>query len=164
MPVRFALTQDDYLEAQRSFTMATGSQRLVLRGLQVFGVILVLVGLLNLAANPTSPLPSIFPAVLGLLWLAMPWINTWKLRRDFRGSPSLAGEVELSVSDGGLEITSPVGTAQIRWAAFARYIESPNLFLLFEGPRIFRIVPKRAFAPADLENFRTLLTAHIRPR
>ncbi|MGC2248940.1 MAG: YcxB family protein [Terriglobales bacterium] len=65
------------------------------------------------------------------------------------------------ISETGIDSSSPTGSTQSTWSAYTRYVESRNLFLLYQAPHVFSLLPKRAFAPGEEESFRGLLNAKL---
>ena len=50
----------------------------------------------------------------------------------------------------------------MEWKYFSHFLETKNLFILYEGKYLFKIIPKRAFSSdEDLQNFRILLKRNI---
>jgi hypothetical protein len=47
--------------------------------------------------------------------------------------------------------------ANLKWGLFLRFLESDRVFLLHQTARSFNMLPKAAFAPAEMEEFRQLL-------
>jgi hypothetical protein len=62
----------------------------------------------------------------------------------------------------GVRTTAPAWEIAYAWAAFTRWAEGHRLFLLYQTPDQFRVIPKRAFASEqDIADFRQLLAANI---
>ena len=61
--------------------------------------------------------------------------------------------------------TEPPERLEAKWLAFARVIETQNLFVLYVGEHAFHMVPKRAFADAaHVDEFRGALHDRITHR
>ena len=67
----------------------------------------------------------------------------------------------LDLKDEGLYGTSAIGEGTAKWSAFSKLRETPNLFMLYMGARMFRVIPKRAFSPSQLEEARALLRTKL---
>ena len=63
--------------------------------------------------------------------------------------------------DNGLITEGRLERRETRWPAFARFQETENLFILYEGARLMRLSPKRAFSGPELDEFRQLLNSKI---
>jgi hypothetical protein len=89
--------------------------------------------------------------LVGLFWLSfIPTRRLW-LRRDFRKHPNFSTPQLLTLKEEGLYGTSAVGEGTAKWAAFTKLRETPHLFMLYMGARMFRVIPKRAFSSSQLE-------------
>src|SRR5438105_2574632 len=74
-------------------------------------------------------------------------------KRDFHRHPGFIEETLFLAKEEGLRVEAGTGHGEVNWSAFTKYQETPNLFILYMGARLFRIVPKRAFAPHDVDEF-----------
>ncbi|MFC1416645.1 YcxB family protein [Streptacidiphilus cavernicola] len=70
-----------------------------------------------------------------------------------RQAARLCQATQLVFTDAGFEIDTPFERAQITWAAISMVRETDEAFLLHRTKRMANIVPKRAFAPAQLAEF-----------
>ena len=61
----------------------------------------------------------------------------------------------------GLKTEGELERRETRWPAFTKYRETENLFILYEGARLLRVFPKRAFSSQELDEFRALLASKI---
>jgi hypothetical protein len=81
------------------------------------------------------------------------------LRVRWRAQSFLAEPYVLEALPDGLVLTQPRSRCEYRWESFQGFKETPNLFLLYQSPYSFYMVPKRAFAGGgQIEQFRGLLT------
>jgi hypothetical protein len=90
--------------------------------------------------------------------LVSPWLIT---KRVFGKQPSLQGPRTLLLDTAGVHLRWTSGTTDLEWSNFARRLEDKNLFLLYTSPVFFTVVPKRAFTPEQLSEFRTILAQNI---
>jgi len=63
----------------------------------------------------------------------------------------------MKLDDSGIHWAWKGGQADVKWTNFIRFLESNTVFLLYTSPACFNIVPKRAFAPGEIDLFRGLL-------
>ena len=101
-------------------------------------------------------------ALLAGLWTLPRWFYPWWTRRDFNRHPNLSRLYKLKADTQGWDFRSEVGQSNTMWPGYTGFRETRNLFLIFSGARMFIMVPKRAFAPAESEQFRSLLHNHRR--
>jgi len=129
----------------------------VLGGVLVLSGILVLtiVGLSQGAAT-IAMMALWLIAVLTCRLVRPVWIG-----RDYRKHPNFAREQRLLINEEGLHSKSEIGQSDRKWLAYTRYRETPNLFVLHLGARLFEVVPKWAFAGPQLEEFRKLLRQKV---
>src|SRR5205085_12349136 len=86
----------------------------------------------------------------------------WWARRDFRRHPNLSKEYLLRGDSEGVHLNSDASQGIAKWSVYTAFRETHNLFLVFTGTRMFMIIPKRAFLPVQIDEFRNLLQTHIR--
>jgi hypothetical protein len=60
-----------------------------------------------------------------------------------------------------IQVTSPLWNVQYTWAAFVNWREGATVILLYQTVDQFQVIPKRAFADAELLEFRRLLDGKI---
>jgi hypothetical protein len=161
MDVRYQCDLSGYAEALGTpVAKPLGRKMLasVLAGVCVLFAILLLTTLgLNQAAAAM---------ILLVLWLAVGLafrlVRPTLIRRWFHKHPDLAKPRALRIEEGGLIDQNDVGRGETKWSGFARFRETPNLFVLYLRPRQFHVIPKRAFAGGQLEEFRLILIQNIR--
>jgi len=97
-----------------------------------------------------------------VLWftfmLAGPWFSA---RRQFKGSPSAQSPVTLEASDNGLAYHSPHAESKVSWSAYVAWGENNSTFVILPQPRIYFPIPKRAFLPEQLDEFRDILRRNV---
>jgi YcxB-like protein len=152
MDVQYKCNLEDYKEAQKAQLKRSVSYHIMLVGgglCLLFGALLAF----------TGPLSSSVPLLLlAVLWLGYPSLYLpFKLNRDFQEHPNFGRDCHLQVNDDELRSQSDVSTGETKWAAFVKFHETPNLFMLYLGGRMFKVIPKRAFSASQLEEFRELL-------
>ena len=102
-----------------------------------------------------------FSIFLLLLQLVIPSLV---FRRVYRRNIRMFGTRTVTISDTGIVADHQLGHVESTWNMYEKFRETQKLFLLYQGADLIGIVPKRAFAnPADLQQFRALITSNIRP-
>jgi hypothetical protein len=152
MDIQYKCNLNDYIEAQKVALRRSVSYYIML----VAGGLCLLMGAVVAVAGPFSTaLPLL---LLAVFWLGYPFVYIpFKLRRDFRKHPNFARECQVHVDDDGLRSQSDVSSGETKWAAFVKFRETPNLFMLYLGGRMFKVIPKRAFSTSEVDEFRELL-------
>jgi hypothetical protein len=154
--VQYQCDLKDYLEAQNVALKATAGYYIVSIG-----------GILSLVLGVLASLLGLFGAAWPMLALAVFWLSCpifywpWKLRRDFKKHPNFSRQCSLHVDENGLRSESDVSSGETKWEAFVKFRETPNLFMMYFGGRMFKAIPKRAFSAPQLEEFRDLLRSKL---
>lgn len=157
MEAQYACTLADYEEVLTTARSKTLKQK-------IFGAV-IMIALLTLGAAVMVGLgfrqSVAFPIMVFLLaafWLIRRYVlyPSW-VRNDFANHPNFSRERTLQADESGLTWSSEVDRSETTWQAFSRFQETQNLFILYLGERLTEAVPKRAFAGAQLEEFRQLL-------
>jgi hypothetical protein len=155
--ITYQLTADDYVEGQRAY-VSKGYPRVYLTGMVLAGSVLIGLGLwFSFASGEAQPIWL----VAGVVFLFVPFVQWAQGKSEFKKHLSIQGEHTAAFGAEGITVTSPTGQGTLNWEAISRVIESDTFFLLVPGPRIFYLVPKRAFTPEQLIGFRELIARKI---
>ena len=151
MEIHLQNTIDDYIEAQRAYQ----SRRFWYKAYLWLAAVCALVAVyLVVFVDVRLAIGPLFAAV----WFLLPrLLFPWLARRDFRKHPHFAVESDLVVREEGIQLKSALGEGVSTWAAFTKWHEAENIFMLYTGARLFRVIPKRAFEVSQLAEFRELL-------
>ena len=69
----------------------------------------------------------------------------------------------LEISEEELTLSSPIFQSTLKWQIYTHFIETTNLFMVYQSKRLFNMFPKRAFSnEQELDEFRYLLERKIR--
>lgn len=156
----YQCTLDDYKEAMHSHVRSPlGSDVVAICGLVliVFGVGVVLIHGFSapVVALISGGVLATMPVALRRLWAV--WI-----KKDFYKHPGFSETVHVWADGEGIRMESDLGRRETKWPAFTRYSETDNLFILYEGARLIRVLPKRAFVTEHVSAFRELLASKVR--
>ena len=162
MNLKYSLTREDYLKAQALFVRNVGLfTRVSAYSLPVVGALLIAAGVLNLRNTPRNWGALVFCVIWGMLLIF--W-RRFSLARTFKKEKTLQQAFDVLIDDSGVELSNQNGRTLSRWPAIQKVAESNDLFLLICGQRTFHVIPKRAFAAGEMEQFRTLLQQKIPSR
>ena len=150
MRVAYKLSENDLLEAQSKHGGVWS------KAIWVWGLILILAGLGSIATKQYAS--AVLPILLGVFFLFGLGL---RVRRSFRQDNRLQEQFEVVISQSGIDVSSPTRSSKYAWSAFTRFVESKNLFLVYQAPKVFNVFPKRAFTPGDVESFRSLLSEQL---
>lgn len=185
MQIEFEYTLEDYKEAQRAATKEQLHPRGRVREWIGWVVFIALTGALFILLNKTSkpavatppppPTPPdmmrdlVIPLIPWLLFFGLIWFVVF---RQLRGRAKQAWEKQpylqlrrtFEFTEDRVIMDDVQSRSEMRWTVFSKFVESRNLFLLYHGPYVFNMIPKRAFSgPAEVEAFRRLLQQKIQP-
>lgn len=152
MRVSYKLTQRDVLEA-RAKQGGLGTKVLPIFGLLLFGGSLV-----SLMHDPKQ-----FPNYVGgiVMGLGLTFFQRLLVWFSFARDKRLHDAFEAVISDSGIEVSRSNVASKYGWNAFVRYLETKNLFLVYQGPQVFSVFPKRAFTTEEVDAFRSLLNQRL---
>jgi hypothetical protein len=71
-------------------------------------------------------------------------------RRTYRKHKALHRPYTYSWSETGLAITSSSGEWHVAWSDYLKWDENALVFILYQAPRLFNILPKRALTPEQI--------------
>jgi len=104
--------------------------------------------------------PLVVIVALWNLWLLVsPYFAA---RSQFRGSRAAHGRKALQASAAELSFQTDLGSSRLQWSGFVNWVEEKQVFALFTSPKAFIVLPKRAFTPEQVAEFRELLRQNIR--
>jgi hypothetical protein len=162
MELEYQCSLDDYKEAMYSqIRRPLGSSLGVL-----WGMILLAIVATTVIRSGWSGL-AVFVMLIGFVSLfpfALRVFQKLWVGKDFQKYPGFVGRCHLSVDTESIRTEGELDRRETRWPAFTKYRETENLFILYEGARLLRVFPKRAFGGQQLEEFRELLAANIPAR
>lgn len=155
MRIKYQLSLADWLEAQNAHAGLSGKL------LPSLGIFFVFIGAVSLVFDPRNVASAAPLLVLGVFFmLARPL----QLRAEYKRDSKVRDPIEVAISVAGVDISGPTWRASLGWSTFVRWVETKNLFLLYQAPRLFNCFPKRVFNPTDLDAFRTLLSERVPKR
>jgi hypothetical protein len=75
-------------------------------------------------------------------------------RRTYRKHKALHRPYTFSWSESGLTIRSESGEWKIAWDDYLKWDENAQIFILYQAPRLFNMMPKRALTPEQIVDLR----------
>lgn len=102
-----------------------------------------------------------FGSAIGVYFLYCGFALRRYFRRSYRKDRRFQHDFTTDISEDGIHIAMPTAEAQLKLENFVRFLESDEIFMLFHSDLIFNILPKRAFAAAEIDLFRELLRRKI---
>ncbi|TCR70236.1 YcxB-like protein [Bosea sp. BK604] len=99
-------------------------------------------------------IPALLLWLLGARWLNYLWFVPRATRRLFRQQKTLHRPMSYSWSQAGLKVSSENGEWLFAWADYLELAENGTIMLVYEGPRLFQMLPKRFFTSEQLADLR----------
>lgn len=168
MEFSFALTEQDAADTM-DLLSAGGSPLGKLRStlvalLLLFGLEVSLRGWAA-AADPRRWLFVLLVAGVSLAWQRQRGsaFVRFLARRNFRKTPALQEQREVSVSSAGLRLRTARSTTELGWERLGSWREGDSVLLLQLKPDTWLTFPRRAFSPEALTEFRDLVSRHLGP-
>jgi len=165
--ISLRLTERDLVEAQHLLLRATfrnpvrlGLLAALWCGATVFVALLFRSDLP--AALPAAFALAAFAAaamVFGLPVLIVHLLSPRAARRTLRLAPGLQGDLHYSWSETGFACDADAGSSLTHWAAYRRWLENEKLLLIWPGPKLYQVLPKRVLDPAQIDEIRAFLIA-----
>lgn len=164
MQVTYQLTPEDFYQgclawrAQRKWQKWTRWIAYFVVGAALLTSLLAL--LLNRRAATTPA--ALAGIAFGAVWFAfMLFGPRFSSRRQFRNHPTAQSPITMEASEAGLEIHSAHTDSKVAWSAYVGWGESKSVFVIMPQPRIYIVIPKRAFSEEQVEEFREMLRRNI---
>lgn len=157
--VTITLAEDDYVAANRLHVLNQYKGRGPVAVLCFFIALYVLfLGASFAGIQMPETLHLLIPALL--LWLLGArllnylWLVPRATRKLFRQQKTLHRPMTYSWSEAGLKVTGESGEWLFAWADYLKLAENAKIVLLYEGPRLFQMLPKRFFTAEQLADLR----------
>lgn len=166
MQATFIYTPEEFVEGYRGWKkhLAPVNARIVAHAINLSSLLLILLGV-YFAYSKADIRLTVFCFVYGV-FVAI-YYNAFagaRLKRAFGKDNGLHGEMSIVLDDQEMKIRGTRGESKIYWHAFPKSVETPNLFVLSTRPRVFYMIPKRAFSSSELDTIRQLLAEKIPQR
>lgn len=163
MQLEYRLSLKDYQEANQAHLKLQ-------RWVYYFFWFFILLGLLSLIISFVSGgqldvfvivYLLVFPVIFLNPYFSNP-IKTYFINRAWKGLPNLHHPISFEANAEILQIKTINSESSIQWQLYTKAVETKNLFMLYQGKRLFYILPKRAFSSNEqVEEFRELVRTKI---
>jgi|YelNatPaOPRAMG01_1025707.scaffolds.fasta_scaffold73034_3 hypothetical protein len=157
--VRYSLTPADYRDYQKAYlgTIADFWGRNHFRISVGFGSI-VFIGGLNWVFNVNrEKYPGLVAIAAGLYLIFVGIWGRMSFRRWFRKNEHLFQNLEGEFSEEGVTVRTAKEETRTKWEHYTGFVETPTLLLLRTPEGSCVLIPKRAFAPAELDSVLQLI-------
>lgn len=162
MQVQYQLTAEDFWQFTLAWRTARSLRKWTFRILPAFCTVFLGLICLSMWQNPKNRTSAPI-LIFGACWVIAAWARPRiSARRKARDTPSAQALVTMEVSDGGINFSSAAENSQISWPALTGWAEGKTVFALFFSPKAGIPIPKRAFNPEEIDEFREILRRNIR--
>jgi hypothetical protein len=151
--VKFSYVPRDFRDARLLHLFHAGGWRHLAKALTTFCISACGAYVIWRYVSPQGD-PAILCGLIGIV-LAVPLLRGIRAKRKH-----YLGQLQIYFSEQGLHLQDSATVARSAWTQFVGYLEDDHIFLLYYHPRLYRIIPKRAFDGREAE-FRSLLEANI---
>jgi len=128
---------------------------------RVVAVLLALVGAVSTTAVGARWWTLVwFPLAL-LEWFHLLTVRPLLARLWFRQNPKFRETYHLVFDDSGIQFRTASIDSRVAWSHYHRALEDANVWLLVYGPRMYTVLPKRAFTAESEQAFRALLARNL---
>jgi hypothetical protein len=162
--ITLTLTADDYIAANRLFTVKTFTSHWRVAAY----LLIVAIFTLSLFA-PESSRSAFTPFyIMMAVGFALPFFQYFYVaraaaRKSYAAQKTLRYETMVVWTEDNVTLTNEQGGVTIPWSDFLKWADNDRVFLLFQGPRLFNMLPKRALTAAQIDDLRAILTAKVKP-
>jgi len=158
MNLEYRLTFNDFLEANQAHLKSHGFLYLFL---WVVSGLMVVVGLASLLIGDIWNF--CFSVILGIcINPSFYLLQRYCLARTWKSQRCIREPVTLEVTEEGLTLSSPYFQSNLKWQIYTGFLETKNLFMVYQSERLFNLFPKRAFnSDEQINEFRELLRTMI---
>ncbi len=155
MLLKYAVSADEYHDAECAYRMCMAKGRLLFRNLYALSLVAILLGV-NARLSGSRLLADCLFAVAAALLLERAYLWRVRARGKYRKVVAIGQPIELRIDPNNLIRFSAEGTEEIRWANILASHEARRVFVLLIRPETPLAIPKRAFSAGELHEFREL--------
>ena len=156
--VSLTLTAEDYVAANRlHFLKCLRSRSAFVAFAMLVAAYLIWMAIARIDQWGTTgvvALNACFAAVVVLTMANYFLLIPITTRRTYRNHKALHHPYTFSWSETGLTVTSTSGEWQVAWSDYLKWHEDAQVFVLYQAPRLFNMLPKRALTPEQIVDIR----------
>jgi hypothetical protein len=168
MLIRFTTTPDILYRAQREMARHVTWMRVAFVGtVFVFPLLMLALGFLGGGVPFDTWFRRNGWLVVGLplfFLFGLPLIQRRSAVRLWKATPTLQGEMVYYFTPTGFQQTTPHSCTDMTWSSVVRVVETKQFVLLFLNKMTAQFLPKDAFNPEELADFRALVSSALGAR
>jgi hypothetical protein len=165
MQIDVEMSFEQYFEVCRIFgTKTTRSRRInywaLMWGFPILGVVFALLAVLMVVTERGSTSWIIFPLAASVFFFWCRFGYPAGVRKLYdQQAKNFAGTMTLNSAGMRFERTDGAANTDYTWAAFDRWIDEPEMFLVLTGPTMFIRIPKDKLTSDEQEQVRGWLSS-----
>ena len=153
--VSFTLSEREYVEAMLMYMKS--------RKTLVFVSLIMLISF-GMTASTSSFVAIGIVAILALYLGLLFFIVRQSIKKQYQGMPQLHGVQTVQFSEEGVVWHNDYSLSRMKWPLYQKFSVNEKIYMLYQGPQLFNIIPRSAFADSEQEAaFRALLELHVKP-
>ncbi|MCJ8510000.1 YcxB family protein [Rhizobium lemnae] len=146
--VTLTLTADDYVAANKLFILKHATSRGTLIWWLLFVALLFLGSIFVPALSPRNAPFGVLFCVGGAIVIVLPFFQYFFgasifARKAYAAQKTLQHPMTVEWSEEGLRSTAQQGDWNIPWDDYLKWAEDDKVLLLYQGPRVFNMIPRR---------------------
>jgi len=161
LKIDYEITEPDFLDAQR---LAMKELGLLVRAMRWYLPILgsfMLIWLLVNVRHMNLDLRLLLGMGLALFFIANPWLTRRKQKKMYSSASAMHGKLSAEFDDQGARFSGPNHNGSAGWQNYQKFTEDSRMFLLWQPTKVFNLIPKRYLSSQQVEELRTVLSAHL---
>ena len=156
----FKYTQAEYVKADRQYLIA--SKTISKTSIVVLAIFLP-ASLLYLFLSSFSVPGIIFTAIGVVAAIVGSTLYFYLPLYKFKITPKYKEEYTLTFSNSGITFKTPSIDSTIKWDMYSEIWESNDFYFLIQSPRIYTLIPKRAFgSPVEMRMFEDISISNLK--
>lgn len=161
MKIVYRVTEEDFMEAHDLFVKKEKwSRRLSRRIMPWMGASITLFSIV-IGAVGKDRFAAVVLAFIGLYFLYCGFALRPLFKKLYTRDPGYRHEITADITEDGVHMVTSSTDTRLNWDRIVRFAESDKIFMLYYSQWGFSVVPKNAFLPGEVENFRELLQRKI---
>lgn len=152
--------QSEFVKAMRQYLIANGTIRkydpAIVAAFLLFSIFFHFIFFLNILSVILLVITIIFSALEVFLYFCLPVLV-------FKRNTKYHEEYTLTFSKEGITFKTPSINSVLQWSIYSELWESNDFYFLIQAPRMYSIIPKRAFLnPTDKQTFEEIAMSNIK--
>jgi len=156
----FKYTQYEYVRAEQQYLIAN---RTIRKYDPIIAIIFLLFSTCYLFLSASSTFSIVFLAITLIVFMLGCFLYFYVPVLKFKQTSKYHEEYTLKFSRESIEFKTPSIDSVLKWNVYSELWESSDFYFLIQAPRMYTLIPKRAFAnPADKQAFEEIALLNMK--